>query len=379
MFLGYIFYRFVNILFKVYHIKKKRFHSIFIAVLLFVSLVAQLPSLFELFYWYAAVTAYLWSFIFFLLLLECALRFHFFNTLYLLPFASLIILINGNNEILLGLTNFIVLSLLLKEVIIRKQWNLQLILLNLISWISSLVVILAPGTIIRRENYDYGGDLYGSIKVAIIYGGKYIIESFFQFPLLIFLMIVFLMVYRATNVRKIKLIGPLRLLLVSYLSIISIFFVLFYAKGLLGVHNGRIGNITIWVTSIFFLLNIFNLAVYVRQNWNVRFFHLKFLPHTLTLILVFLLIFNNKNYLNVRKDLTEGNLITYKEKMEDRMHVLAESEENNVILAPVKNTLILRSDDSALEKQEWMRRCYKNYINNIGNRKIDFISIKYTR
>lgn len=373
--LGVSLFWFVQSVFSSYNLQFGFQKKILLSLLMYIVLVAQLPSLFEIFYWYAGAGPYLLSFIFLLFFLGCVLLFILKREINIFLLAPIIIFINGNNEMLIILSNFLVLLLLLWNWAQERKCDKKLLLLNIISWLSSLAFFLSPGTISRRGFHEYGGNFIGSVKVAVFYGAKFIASNLVEIPYLIFYIILFLWVYNSKKDTIKHFINPFHLLVISYLSIISIFFVVYYATGLFGVYEGRIGNMADMVVFIFAFLNIFNFAVYLRSKGFLRVFGFSYyIPILSTIFLVFLIV-NNENYVNVRKDITEKNLIRYKDDMETRFQVLEESDEKTIILEPIEGTRILKSGDKYYVGQEWLQYCYKEYINKYLGKNFDKINI----
>jgi len=371
--LGIMLYRFVHEILKLFEIDLKNFREIFLTVLVFIVLIAKMPSLFEFFYWYAASTVYLFSFIFFLLFLEFAVSCYFGKKWNFYLTAFLIIFVNGNNELLIGLSNLILFALLINDFLRFRKLNMYLIALNIISGLSSLFLIVSPGTISRQAQHSYGENLIGSIKVAIIYGGKYILTNLFEMPYFLFLIFIFLFIHQKAKFKN--YIPPSFLFLISYLSMTSIFFIVYYATGLFQVYTGRIGNLTSLIFLIFAVLNLINLAVYLKGLKNYRIFNSKYIPHFLVIILLSILILKNKNYTDLREDIVGNNLDRFEKKINERNLVLQGYSGDTLVLEKIEGTKILRSGDVFLVSEEWVRQCYTVYINkkyNLNVKKLIF-------
>lgn len=374
--LGITLYSFIGFVLKLYNVVALKSRRLFFSLILYIVILAQLPSLFEFFYWYATITAYLLSFIFLIIFLQFVLKSYYDIKHNPYVVAILIVLINGNNEILIGVTNFLLLVLLLSHFFKRKKWDKNLFFLNIISWISTLLVIISPGSTERRIQYDYGGNLIGSVKVAIIYGGKFLVESFFEISFLLFYLFAFLFVYHKVHKTIIKAINPILLLFVSYLSIISLFFIVYYATGLLQVYTGRIGSMVRIVSIIFLLLNVINLAVYLKPKLKSSLLNHKYASRIVLSILLIFLIFENNNLTDLQKDYFNESLKNYANNMEFRVQQIKSSKSNKIQLPRMEGTLILKSDDYNLTSQEWLRDCYKTYFNQEYNLDIEEISLE---
>ena len=377
--LGFALFWFVHRLFYSYDYQIGLQKKLLFAILLYIVLVAQLPSLFEMFYWYSAVGPYLYSFIFLLFFLGSVLKFFFKRTMNFYFFALVIIFLNGNNELLMILSNFLILLLFIWDWIEVRKLNKKLLLLNIISWASSLVLVLAPATALRRGLHVYGGDIWGSIKVAFIYGTKAIAINLMEIPYLICYFVVFLLIYNSIKNNKVSFIRPLHLFVISYLCVVSIFFIVYYATGLFGVYEGRMGNMTDITVFIFAFLNIFNFAFYLRFKGIRRSLVSRYYAPVLLSLLFIFILFKNENYVNIRKDIVGGDLIRYEEDMEERFQNLREPHEKTVLLEPVEGTRILKSGDKYYAGQDWLQYCYREYINSYLGKNFESIDINFQK
>ena len=366
---------FVQRLFYCYAVKVSFQKKLFISLLLYIVLVAQLPSLFQIFYWYSGVGPYLYSFIFLLFFLGSVLLYFFKQKMNFPAFALIIILLNGNNELLMILSNFIILILFLWDWIRERRLNIKLLLLNIISWLSSMALVFAPATVLRRGLHVYGGDFWGSVKVAFIYGTKCIAVNLAELPYLLCYLVIFLLIYNSIKNNKFRFIRPAYLFIISYLSVISIFFTVYYATGLFAVYEGRLGNMADIIVFTFSLLNVFNFAVYLRSIYTHRFLASPFSAPALAAFLFIFIFFRNENYLSIRKDVWEKELVRYEDDMENRLEILAGSNNKVILLEAVKGTRILKSADIYYSGQEWLQYCYKEYINDYLGKNFESIQI----
>jgi hypothetical protein len=373
--LGIVLYSFNGVVLKIYKVRCDKKRQLFLSLILYILILAQLPSVYEFFYWYATITAYLLSFLFFIFFMQFALKSYYDKKYNPIIIALVIILINGNNEILLGLTNFLLIALLAYRFFKDKKWDIYLVVLNIISWISSLIVVLSPGSLERQTQYEYGGNLIGSIKVAFIYGGKYFVESFFELPFMLFYLFVFLFVYNKLKDPIKDPINPILLLLVSYLSIISLSFIVFYATGLLDIRTGRIGNMVKLVTLVFLYINAINFAIFIKQSED-KLGNTQLMSRIVVAVLLIFIVSANKNYRDLYKDYKYGNLENYAINMELREQKIKSSKNSKILLTRVEGTLILKSDDNNLISEEWMRSCYKAYFNEKYNLNIERVELE---
>ncbi len=374
--LGLLLFALIKGIMRFYKIDFKNYRSAFLAILLFITIIAKAPSLFELFYWYSSVTVYLYSFFFFILFLLFTMKeYSGLKSNYFL-IAILIILINGNNELFIGITNFLLLVLLMRHYIIERKWKSSLVFLNLVSWISAAAVIFSPGTITRQQYFNHGGNLFGSVKVAILYGGKFIMESFLDPTFLLFYSFIFLAVYRRTKSGNKNYLNPLYLALISFICLGSMFFIVYYATGLFGVRDGRIGDLVGMIMLIFNIINIINLAVFFKNIRNYKVLNSRYPLSVIFLIFVLIIIFNNKNYAGLQSDFANNRFEQFQEKMQQRDSILKYTTERYLVLKPVQSTFLLKSGDTYLKHEEDMNSCFIDYVNKNYNKTIKSIEFK---
>ena len=188
---GYVIYRFFDSVFKSYSIRINSKEVLFISSIFLILIIATVPTIFDFFYWYASVTVYLFSFYFLLIFLQNCLKIQLTGDANYNLLAVIILCMVGNNELLLGIVNFLLVSLLITKYLKTGKWHRSLILLNIISLGSAIAVILSPGTVSRRGQFDYGGNFFGSIKVALKYGVKFPLENLIRFLLYYFVFLFF--------------------------------------------------------------------------------------------------------------------------------------------------------------------------------------------
>ncbi|TQI71554.1 hypothetical protein JM79_2494 [Gramella sp. Hel_I_59] len=376
-FLGFVLYDFLQKLFKIYELRLDITERIFLSSLLFVVLIAEIPSLFEFFYWYAAETVYLFSFIAFLYFLLLLFRIYMELSWNLFVGLFLIIFLNGNNELFLGFNNIILLSLLVRWFLKRKGINFKILLLNIISWITSLIFLLSPGTLSRRGELGYEGDIFVSIKVGLLYGGRFILENLIEIPNLLFFPIVFLLISKnRIKFNKVKTFHPVLLLFISYLSITSFYGLKFYATGLVERDVGRVGNILHLVVLIFVLLNMVNLAVVLGRKWKIHDFYKKYLPPILVILLIIFIFFKNQNYVDLRQDLIQNNFHEFEKAVEQRNNTIVKTKGDTLVLKQIQGTLLLKSGDEMLISKEWPRTCFLRYVNKKYGKSFQVLQVK---
>lgn len=375
--LGLAIYGFFASVFSSFLLKLNRTEIFFITVVFYILIISTIPAVFDFFYWYASVTVYLFSFYFFLIFLQKCLRIYFTGELSFFLLAILIICIVGNNELLLGIVNMLLIFLVLVIYFKQKTWNRSLILLNIIAIISSIAVVFSPGTVTRRGQFEYGQNFFGSIKVALYYSGEFLIESLLNLPLILFCLFIFFITYKKVKTKNCNYIHPFWALGITYTSLCSVFFILFYATGLLDVYTGRIANFINCMVLVLITLNIVNLAVFMRVKWDSRLFIIKSVfSYSLILIFVVFIAFYNSNYADLRKDFLQENFVRFDKDFKDRIQKIKNNDKAVLELKKIENTNLLRAGDAALIKIEWVRNCYIKYLNSTNENNIEYLYIK---
>ena len=359
----YSMYVFLRSLFRYFKIYEHENKYLFLTWLSLVAILALIPNMNEFFYWYAGASVYEFSsiaFVFFLILL---LKFWFKNQLDFYALCVITVIINGNSEMLVGITNFLLLCILFFKFKRTREINFKLIIVNVVSWISTIFLVFAPGMTVRRDQFSYGGDFFGSLKVAVIYGAKFLAVSMFDLTLIIFYIFLFLFTWKLTSKKKEKLpeIYPLLLFIISYLSIISMVFILYYAIGTFNSEGGwRTSNLLRVISFLFFVINIVNLACYLKNRGIL----LRIPSYVYTIIIVgmILSLYWNKNYNSLAEDLFSGSYEKFSESFAQREELIKSTNDSLLFLKPIKSNYFLKSGDYSLKKDNWVEDCYLNYI-----------------
>ncbi|WZL88433.1 DUF6056 family protein [Salinimicrobium sp. 3283s] len=376
--LGWSIYLFVEACFKFFGIALPKVQSFALSVLLYNVLISQLPSVYEFFYWYAGTTAYLYSIIFFLLFLAIISKLEKGKKFVWLS-ALLVVLVNGNNEMLIPFTNLFLLVILMWQVIYKGKLRIQSFILNLVSWISSFAAIFAPGNISRQLHYAEGGEFFDSLQAAVLSTGMFLIKSLIEFPYVLFYAGIFLLVFYSSKKAQNQVnhfFSPVIFSLLSFLCLVSVNFVPLYATGYLRVNDGRIGNMVHIVTLIILFINVINTSLYVKRkavdkiyvsgSWIVVVFGA-------FLIGVVLL---NPNYKNLRADFEERDLTRFKRETEKREAFLKSSDNAELVLDRIHGTAIMDWEDITKKPRHWINECYMQMINKKNNKNIKLIKIE---
>lgn len=346
--------------------KNQRLSIMFLSTLFFITLISQLPSIFEYFYWYASSTVYLISTIFFLLFVFLLFKLESKNRLYLPTICFLIICMNGNNEMLILLTNFILFSLLIWRKIRIKVLSNRLLIANVVAILSGLIVVLSPATENRQGYFSNSGDIIFSIWSSLLSSGMFILKSTVEFPYIIFYLGLFIFFnHYIKKFNSIKTIGvnPILLIVWSFLALGTVFFVPYYGTGSLNVNLGRIGNMIHVIFLIIIYINVFNAALFFKKvKLNFQFqpvIYISMFALYLTMILIY-----NINYKNILLDLANNSFEQYQLKIENRIIELENFKGDHLILNRIEGTRTLPHWEISSNASHWSNECYLDYLKN---------------
>ncbi len=378
IFLGFVLYYFINKIFLYYGSKTGRSQKIFLTVLFYVTIIGQLPSLFEFFYWYAATTVYLYSVIFFLLFLGLLFDLEKEQNVNLWLGSLIIVLLNGNNEMFLGITNFLLLVLSAKYYFDQKKSARKVSILFLVSLVSSLFVVLAPGSRNRQSYFPEGGDFFSSIISSVLSAGMFSLKSMVEFPYLLFFIGLFLFVLSLKNEKKgTTFYNPIAFAVISFIAVVSIFFVTYYAVGYVKTYEGRIGNLIHIIFLIFLFVNLFNLAVWLREKVIWKLDVAPPISRGIFIIYIAALFGYNSNFRDIWLDITGGGLEEFSLAMEERSQLLKQNKSKRMELPGIKGTRVLEFQDITKDAEDWRNKCYRKMINDEYGYDLKKVKIKW--
>lgn len=353
--------------------------AVFVGILVTIQVFLKLPFIFEFVYWYAGVTVYFVSILLFLLFLNSLIVFDFSKKRSLLLISLLIIGINGNNEMALILVNFILFLILIAGAVLKYNYLKSILILNIISWISSVPLLFANSSDARRSYFEKGGDLLFSIESSFLSAASFTVKNIFGFPdFLLWIGLAALLIHTGVKgenreIKSIK-ISPILLAIFSFLALMSQMFVIYYAVGLLEAYGGRIANFIHSVFIILVLINVINLTVFVKEKWP-SFIKKIQLPRYIIIVLSSFLIYNGligKNYKQVIYDLSSGKAKKYKENIEDRLIYLASTNKSNIEFETIDLPKTITNLDLRTVPY-WENDCFIDLINKKYNKNIKSI------
>jgi len=367
--LGLTIYFFIKKVFEFYNLKKTRINLIFIALVFYIAVISQLTSVYEFFYWYAGTTAYMYSIILFLLFLILLFNLQIKNSPKIIIGSLIILLLNGNNEMLMGISNLLLIVILIKNYINKGKISKKILFLNIVSWVSSLAVIFSPGSINRQTHYPEGANFLFSLKSSVLSSGMFTLKSLVEFPFILLIIGLILFFIKTKNNNEVKnpinTYHPIVLFIVSFIGLVSVFFIPYYATGILKLNEGRIGNMIHIIFWIILFINLINFSLYFqRLKPASKSIIPNFFPHLCLIGFFILIFFNNINYKNIYGELSKGDFEKYERDMETREDLLQNSNISEIVLKRISGTKTLTHYDITKDSSEWINSCYMNMINH---------------
>lgn len=363
---------FINNLLQLFGFVSKTKSFIF-SLIFIVLLLSQLPSLYEIFYWYASVNVYLYSFTFLLLLLMLLYKISLENKNKTILSALLIVLITGSTEMLIPLMNFILIILFVVTTVSAKKIPWNIIMLNIVCLGSSLIVVMAPGSEKRQSIFSESGQIIYSLKNSIETALKIIWNRFHDPVVWVFIILVFFMVlFQAKNIKKRPiLLNPLILLLLSSIAFVSVIFVPFYALGFIDYGAGRIIDIIYFIFFILLLINSLNFFKFLHLKYDLKLFRkFQFLPFLMIIVFLITVTISNQNFKGMYEDFSSSSYIRYDDDFINRYELLKNTKKETIIIPTIKSTRIFTFNDFDSGDQCFIQHVRSNYNFRIKNIKI---------
>ncbi|MBZ9787844.1 hypothetical protein LB456_10295 [Psychroflexus sp. CAK57W] len=343
-------------------------------------MISRLPAINEFFFWLAGATVYLIPLLALLIMTILTLGVNTFDKRRLLALSFLIIIVNGSNEMGAALLNAILFLILVYNLFLKNNFNYlrPLIILNIVSWLSSLPLLLAPGSENRIKYYPLAGDLLFSVYSSLLSSASFFIKKFSAIDFLIFSLIVLAICFLFSKPKKNKnVINPIILITISFLIFSAVLFSVYYATGHLAYNKGRIGNFIHLIFIFILIFNLVNIFAFFAQ-FKIEFSKTKRIKYVLTfLIPTFTYIaISSLNVKSLYGDIITQNVFEYKKAVEQRFEYLKNTEQNEIKLSPIKKLNSINNGDISRKVYEWENLCYKFYINKRFDKKIKSIKLE---
>ena len=229
------------------------------------------PDLYEIFYWYPGVSAYQISFSVFLLFLAQILRFvnnAITKPIFIIAIILLSFILAGLSELFIPIMIFTFTYF----IVFYKHWAITkrraMIFAFSIYFLFSLLFLISPGNLERLNvasvSNSFSTILNYSLKSYLLINFNFIQNPVFIIALLTLLLLIINPLQNSKNISLPKVINPIYLIAVSHLLIFT--FISFLIPLIKEVPSGRIFNIIGFVYIITTVLNILNIALYLKKE-----------------------------------------------------------------------------------------------------------------
>ena len=348
------------------------------SLLFIVLLMSELPSLYEMFYWYASTTVYLYSSIFVLLLLLSLLESTRGNNKATVASGFLVILVTGNTEMYIPLVGLILAVWFFWFMVAARkiQWNLFFLI---IIWlISALGVFMAPGSEKRQSMFSESGQFFFSLMKSFETALKILWNRLHEPTFWMFLLVIFIISVGSKNTKaKRRAFNPMIVLLLSALAFISTIFVPFFALGFLDYSAGRIINCIHFVFYIIVIINLLNLINILSCKFHSSLSAILFVTESSILRSLVFIIFlvtvsvSSQNFKGMHEDLVTKSYIKFDEEMTIRYELLKSTKKDTIELGRLMQPKILDFKEDAIQPE-----CLLQHVKLHYNPEISTIIIK---
>ncbi len=354
--------------------------KLIITSIIFVLQICALPLIFEYYYWYAGVTAYSLSFLSLLLCLFFVLGILNNNKKSITGAIFFGILCAGNNEILILLLNYLVLILVVFSFLKRKDILMKALILQFCILVISGVVVFSPGSLHRQNSFESGGNILGSLVQSLISSFSLLVNEFkilnSVLGIVTLLLIAVYLVKRSADLNKLKYLNPIVLSIISLIGIFLLLYVPTYATGGLNYNKGRIANMIQIVLLIVMLINIVNATIFISIE---RRYSLKINQNRLfTTMLLFSLAtaYTSENIQNLFVDYNEGNFKKLTMNRNNRIKLITDSNLINISVPAYNGNLTFQFEDMSSDPNHWYNIDFVNFMNQKYNLEIETVRVK---
>lgn len=322
---------FVKKVFKI----KELIYIYYFSCILFLGYTLSLYSIAQQFYWLPGSLTYTFSCILCLIIWsfwESLYRWQFFLPIFLATF-----LVNGTNEISILLFNCSLVLIFVYQFFNDKKIHRHQYIIIAFSFIFGAISILAPGNRVRAESIDFENvnSILFSLPRTISRSGILLFEHFYTIFFIVLAILPFvekLPSFRINIPDRFKNIFKLSLVMFPFLVLLLGVFPSYWATG--KIPPAR----TVNTVGFFFMLSmVFSLLVYY-SNFGISTKLLSFTKKNnigMGLLLVSLVFL--PNYLKTSiKDLFSGKSYQFSKDMEQRIHHIKITKDENVEISPIE-------------------------------------------
>lgn len=337
------------------------------ALLLTLLIIIQLPLPVEFFYWISSMTVYSFSLLCFLMFIYGLLGVKQ-NTKNAVLVASIFSLLAiGNNEIFILLNNYIIFLFSIHFYLKFSKVSSKLVVIQIFSLASGLLVILGPGSKSRQSHFEDGGNILGSIILSLKNTVSLIANQFLNIgDILILVMIIFLSILIVYSNRSNNLMKSISIIKLGSISVGAIFLIILtpnYAMGGISYNAGRLGNLIQILLLLILFVNILNFCV-KKKDWFIFFLKKTKTLYSIILVVLFLNVVVSDNYLNLLEDFRNSSFHKQEIGLNNRINYLKNTNENTIVLEKRYKSKTLNYEELTVNKEHWYNKSYILYLNS---------------
>lgn len=341
-------------------------------------MIIQLPLPVEFFYWISSMTVYSFSLLCFLLFIYGLLRVkqNMKNAVLIAALFSLLAI--GNNEIFILLNNYITFVFITHFYLKFGKFSGKLVIIQIVSLVSGLLVILGPGSKSRQSNFEDGGNILGSIILSLKNTVSLIMNQFLNLgDILVLLMIIFLSILIVYSNRSNNLMRSINIIKLGSISVGAIFLIILtpnYAMGGISYNEGRLGNLIQILLLLIFFVNILNLCIRKKNSFSFFLKKTEILYFVISMALILNVLISD-NYLNLFEDFRNSSFHKQEIGLINRVENLKHTNESNILLKKRYKSKTLDYEELTGNKEHWYNRSYTFFLNSKYNLSLESIIV----
>lgn len=334
--------------------------SFILAILCLTMYLIQMPSITQGFFWLSAAVTYQLANVLTVMFGFCLIKLLEGNQMrYLIASIVLSFAIIGSNEVSMIYINYLVGVVLIFRFVQHRTLNYSVLVLLLCSILFSLIVINAPGNMIRKEfysgKYNLADAFIDTVKALKNYLSNWL-------PLIIALILIY---YHYLGKRigaftsNLFRINPLLLFLIVFAFPFIGFFAVAWQLGSLPPWR------TINVIYFHFMFGLIFLSFGMLYYFNDRNRAFKIFSRWiryLVIITLFISLIRENNIRAAYLDLFSGSAYKYDSEMKKRYELIGNSA-SDVVYVPALSSFpsTIYSDDISDDPKDWRNMCYSSY------------------
>lgn len=366
------FLAFLNYLCELLKINDKKLKIIFCLSSVFVFF-NNLPSLVEGFYWYPGSMTYMLPSLLYLMLFILIFKRERReeiggskrqNFLYSFITALLTVLIIGGNETIMFYLMISLFSYTFYCILTKKHYMVRhLVVLLFIGAFCSLIVILAPGNVVRMSYLS--NDKLVSLFQCLRYTIQFIVSNIVNPIFFLYSFLMFLISFKVGRDSNID-IKPINYLDCFYIVGFSVFVASFPAFFSAGSIAGRTTNFVFLIFQLSWIYFIYSLSFYIANVFSkvdLRKYSslLYFLIMIIFLITLSTATVSKSNYARISHDFLLGKFRAYDLEMKNRYSIIRNSVSPKVQVPRIKNVTVLFFRDITDDSTKWPNTSYESY------------------